>query len=45
VALGRANDPAGDRFGCRYEAYLTDPRDEPRKTKWEIELNIRAKTT
>jgi effector-binding domain-containing protein len=33
--------PAGDRFGCRYEAYLTDPRQEPRKTLWRIELAIR----
>jgi effector-binding domain-containing protein len=33
--------PAGDRFACRYEAYLTDPFTEPRKTKWVVELNIR----
>ncbi|HEX6682072.1 MAG TPA: GyrI-like domain-containing protein [Candidatus Limnocylindrales bacterium] len=43
VALDRWNDPAGDRFACRYEAYLTDPRTEPRKTKWEVELNIRTR--
>jgi effector-binding domain-containing protein len=34
-------DPAGDRFGCRYEAYLTDPRTERMKTRWRIELAIR----
>jgi effector-binding domain-containing protein len=37
----RADDPAGDRFGCRYEAYLTDPRTERMKTRWQIELAIR----
>ncbi len=34
------DDPAGDRFVCRYETYRTDPRTEPRKTKWAVELNI-----
>ncbi|GAA3015081.1 hypothetical protein GCM10017559_43080 [Streptosporangium longisporum] len=34
-------NPAGDRFGCRYEAYLTDPRSERMKTRWRIELAIR----
>lgn len=34
-------DPAGDRFGCRYEAYLTDPRSERMKTRWRVELAIR----
>jgi effector-binding domain-containing protein len=33
--------PGGDHFGCRYEAYLTDPRSEPRKTRWRIELATR----
>jgi len=42
VAFDREDDPAGDRFACRYEAYMTDPRTEPRKTKWVVELNIRA---
>jgi hypothetical protein len=37
----RVESPAGDRFGCRYEAYLTDPRSERRKTRWHIELDIR----
>ncbi|XVU30150.1 GyrI-like domain-containing protein [Actinoplanes sp. CA-054009] len=36
-------DPGGDRFACRYEAYLTDPRAERMKTKWRIELAIRLR--
>jgi hypothetical protein len=31
----------GDRFACRTETYLTDPRTEPRKTRWNVELAIR----
>jgi effector-binding domain-containing protein len=30
----------GEEFACRYEAYITDPRDEPRKTKWVVELGL-----
>jgi effector-binding domain-containing protein len=45
VALDRRDEPEGDRFACRYEAFLTDPRAEPRKKKWEVELNIRVKHT
>jgi len=41
LVLDRHESPAGDVFGCRYEAYRTDPRTEPRKTKWEVELGIR----
>ena len=41
LALDRADDPAGDRFACRYEAYLSDPRSERMKTRWRIELAIR----
>ncbi|GIF22722.1 effector-binding domain-containing protein [Actinoplanes tereljensis] len=41
LALDCVADPAGDRFGCRYEAYLTDPRTERMKTRWQIELAIR----
>jgi effector-binding domain-containing protein len=40
VAFARREEPSGDAFACRYEAYITDPRTEPRKTKWEVELNI-----
>ena len=42
VALDRRETSEGDAFGCRYEAYLTDPRTEPRKTKWETELSMRV---
>ncbi|BCJ47738.1 DNA gyrase inhibitor [Actinoplanes ianthinogenes] len=41
LTLDRAASPEGERFGCRYEAYLTDPRSEPMKTRWQIELAIR----
>ncbi|MEU4242712.1 GyrI-like domain-containing protein [Actinoplanes sp. NPDC026619] len=41
LAMDVAEDPAGDRFGCRYEAYLTDPRTERMKTRWQIGLAIR----
>lgn len=34
-------NPTGDRFACRYEAYLTDPRTERMKTRWQIELAVR----
>jgi effector-binding domain-containing protein len=41
LTMDVAEDPAGDRFGCRYEEYLTDPRTERMKTRWQIELGIR----
>ncbi|WP_432879909.1 GyrI-like domain-containing protein [Kribbella sp. CA-245084] len=41
LALDRREVPEGDLFVCRYEAFRTDPRTEPRKTKWEVELNLR----
>ncbi|MGK5685056.1 GyrI-like domain-containing protein [Actinoplanes sp. URMC 104] len=41
LRLDVADDPAGDRFACRYEAYLTDPRTERLKTRWQVELAIR----
>jgi effector-binding domain-containing protein len=37
------DDPKGDVFHSRYEAYLTDPKIEPRKTKWEVEVAIKLK--
>jgi effector-binding domain-containing protein len=40
-ALDRTTVPAGDEFGCRTETYLTDPRSEPRKTRWAVELAMR----
>jgi len=41
LALDRWEVPEGDRFACRYEAYLTDPGVEPRKKQWKIELAFR----
>lgn len=29
---------AGARWTARFETYVTDPRTEPRKTRWETEL-------
>ena len=37
----RWDDERGDGFRSRYEAYLTDPKVEPRKTKWEVEVAIK----
>jgi effector-binding domain-containing protein len=34
-----AGDP--ESYTCRYEAYLTDYRTEPRKLLWDIELSIK----
>ncbi len=34
-----AGDP--ESYTCRYEAYLTDYRSEPRKLLWDIELSIK----
>jgi effector-binding domain-containing protein len=42
IPFDRWDEEAGDHFACRYEAYRTDPRTESRKTKWEVELNIRC---
>lgn len=42
IALDQRAEKTGDHFACRYEAYLTDPWTEPRKTKRDIELNIRV---
>ena len=41
LTLDTEDTAEGERFGCRYEAYLTDPRSERMKTKWQVELAIR----
>ena len=33
--------PQGERWGCRLEIYLTDPRAEPDLSKWETVLAFR----
>jgi effector-binding domain-containing protein len=43
VELDRRDVSAGDRFACRYESYVTDPRTEPRKKSRIAELNILVK--
>ena len=44
LAMDVTETPAGDQFGCRYEAYLTDQRTERMKTRWRIELAVRLKS-
>ncbi len=41
IQWDRWNDPKGDAFRSRYEFYLTDPKTEPKKTKWQIEVAIK----
>lgn len=41
IAWDRWEDEKGDAFRARCETYLTDPKIEPRKTKWEIEVAIK----
>ncbi|MEV4517709.1 GyrI-like domain-containing protein [Dactylosporangium sp. NPDC049525] len=41
LTLDFTTSPEGEHFGCRYEAYLTDPRFERMKTRWHVELSIR----
>jgi len=41
-----ALDPRlNESYVCRYEAYLTDHRIEPRKLLWEVELSIKVVDT
>lgn len=42
VKADRWDDEEGDAFACRYEAYLTDYRVEPRKSAWAVELAIKV---
>lgn len=41
LAFDMSPSPEGERWGCRLEIYLTDPRDEPDMSKWETQLAIR----
>ncbi|MFC4104280.1 GyrI-like domain-containing protein [Paenibacillus xanthanilyticus] len=41
IRWDRWDDAKGDAFRCRYEAYLTNPNIEPRKSKWEVDLAIK----
>lgn len=33
----------GDRFACRLETYVTDPRKEPDPAKWQTEIAIKVR--
>jgi hypothetical protein len=41
IEFDRRAQPEGEAFACRYEANLTDPEEEPRKTRWAVELAFR----
>lgn len=41
LVFDRWDTDQGDNFRSRYERYLTDPKVEPRKSKWEIEVAIK----
>jgi effector-binding domain-containing protein len=41
LAFDVSPSPEGERWGCRLEIYLTDPRDEPDMSKWETRLAFR----
>ena len=41
MEFDRWDTEQGDNFRSRYEAYLTDPKIEPRKSKWQIEVAIK----
>jgi hypothetical protein len=41
IEFDRREQPEGAAFACRYEANLTDPEEEPRKTRWNVELAFR----
>jgi hypothetical protein len=40
LVLDRRAVTEGDEFGCRYEAFWSDPAVEPRKTRWTVQLAI-----
>ena len=41
LEFDRWDTSQGDNFRGRYETYLTDPKIEPRKSKWQIEVAIK----
>jgi hypothetical protein len=41
LAFDQWDDPKGTAFRARYERYLTDPKIQPLKTKWEVEVAIK----
>ncbi|HKP58485.1 MAG TPA: GyrI-like domain-containing protein [Polyangiales bacterium] len=43
IDLDETPTPEGDRFACRLETYLTDPRREPNPAKWQTEVAIKVR--
>lgn len=41
IRWDRWQSDKGDAFAARCETYLTDPKIEPRKTKWRVEVAIK----
>jgi effector-binding domain-containing protein len=41
MEFDRWDTEQGDNFRGRYESYRTDPKVEPRKSKWKIEVAIK----
>ena len=42
IEFDRHEESEGDAFACRYEAILTDPKSEPHKKRWNVELAFRV---
>lgn len=43
IPVDRWDSEKGDTFAARYEQFLTNPKLEPRKTRWEILLAFKLK--
>jgi effector-binding domain-containing protein len=43
IPVDRWDSEKGDSFAARYEQYLTDPKVEHRKTKWQILLAFKLR--
>lgn len=43
IPIDRWDSEKGDNFAVRYEQYLTDPKVEHRRTKWQILLAFKLK--
>lgn len=43
LVLDTRQQSDGEAFACRCETYLTDPRSEPRKTRWVVELAFKVR--
>jgi effector-binding domain-containing protein len=41
LAFDVADDPEGQRWGCRLETFLTNPMEVPDPSKWETQLAFR----